>query len=101
MADEVRFAPVNGHPRRYSSLPNAISNRKARSSDRAQVGGFNSPVIQPAETVFIGSLATVFVKPWSLKRAELKALRAGHNPDQHRAASRRNSPVQFCSFPEI
>ena len=65
MADEVRFAPVNGHPRRDSSLPNAISNRKARSSDRAQVGGFNSPVIQPAETIFIGSLATVFVKLWS------------------------------------
>ena len=31
-------------------------------SDRAYVGGFNSPATQPAATVFIGSLATAFVK---------------------------------------
>jgi hypothetical protein len=72
------LAPVNGHRRRCSSLPKvpdadsanevvsgrnrlpgAISHRKARSRNRAWIGGFNSPVIQPAKTAFIVSLATV------------------------------------------
>ena len=84
MADEARLAPVNGHRRRCSSLskvpdadsanevvsgrnrlPGAISHRKARSRDRAWIGGFNSPVIQPAKTAFIVSLATVLAKLWS------------------------------------
>jgi hypothetical protein len=46
-------------------LAGAISHPKARSRDRAWIGGFNSPVIQPAKTAIIGSLATVLAKLWS------------------------------------
>jgi hypothetical protein len=43
----------------------AWSDVPSSSRDRVYVGGFNSPAIQPAATVFIGSLATAFVKLWS------------------------------------
>ncbi len=98
MADEARFAPVNGHPRRDSSLPNAISNRKARSSDRAWVGGFNSPVTQPAETIFIGSLATVFVKLWSHSCTQACGARGPSGRAQSQPASCGKSTGLHCSI---
>ena len=43
----------------------ATSGERSRINPCAHVGAFSSPVNQPAETVFIGSLATAFVKLWS------------------------------------
>jgi len=87
MADEVRFA------RSTDTAGATLHFRKCQRRTRQ------------TKTAFIGSLATVFweavVASPALKRAERKALQAGHNPDQHHAASRRDSPVQFCSLPEI
>ena len=110
MADEARLAPVNGHRRRCSSLskvpdadsanevvsgrnrlPGAISHRKARSRDRAWIGGFQlagDPAGQDRIHRVAGDCACEAVVAFpALKRAECKALRVGHNPDHHHAAA--------------